>query len=145
MAGATRSIVINAPREKVFDVIADVERYPDFLPEVKAIKVSNKRGAECDVHYTAEIVKTIKYTVHLKEERPSRVAWTFVDGEYMKDNRGSWELEDLGNGTTKAIYSLEVALGAFVPKTIVNALVDTSLPKLLENFKKRAETIAAKK
>ena len=26
-----------------------------------------------------------------------------------------------------------------------NALVDTSLPKLLENFKKRAESLAAKK
>ena len=145
MAGATRSITINAPQEKVFDVIADVERYPDFLPEVKKITVSNKRGAESDVHYVAEVVKTIKYTVHLKEERPKRVSWTFVDGEFMKDNRGSWDLEDLGNGTTKATYNNEVTLGALVPKTIVNALVDTSLPKLLENFKKRAEAHAAKK
>jgi coenzyme Q-binding protein COQ10 len=144
MAGATRSITINAPREQVFDVIADVERYPDFLPEVKSIKVSNKRGAESDVHYVAEVVKTIKYTVHLKEERPNKVSWTFVDGEFMKDNKGSWELEDLGNGTTKATYNIEVTLGALVPKTIVNALVDTSLPKLLENFKKRAEALAKK-
>jgi coenzyme Q-binding protein COQ10 len=145
MAGATRSIVINAPREKVFEVIADVERYPEFLPEVKGIKVSNKRGAECDVHYVAEIVKTIKYTVHLKEERPTKVSWTFVDGEFMKDNRGSWLLEEQGENATKATYNIEVTLGALVPKTIVNALVDTSLPKLLENFKKRAESLAAKK
>ena len=144
MAGATRSITINAPREKVFDVISDVERYPEFLPEVKGIKVSNKRGAECDVHYVAEVVKTIKYTVHIKEERPTRVSWSFVDGEFMKDNRGSWVLEDLGNDTTKATYNIEVTLGALVPKTIVNALVDTSLPKLLENFKKRAESLAKK-
>jgi ribosome-associated toxin RatA of RatAB toxin-antitoxin module len=145
MAGATRSITINAPREAVFDVIADVERYPDFLPEVKGIKVSNKRGNESDVQYTAEIVKTIKYTVRLKEERPGRVSWTFVDGEFMKDNRGSWELEDLGNGTTKATYHIEIALGALVPKTIVTALVDTQLPKMLENFKRRSEAHAAKK
>jgi hypothetical protein len=57
----------------------------------------------------------------------------------MKDNKGGWVLEDLGNGTTKATYTVDVTLGALVPKTIVNALVDTSLPKLLENFKKRAE------
>jgi coenzyme Q-binding protein COQ10 len=144
MAGATRSVVINAPIEKVFDVIADVERYPEFLPEVKSIKTSNRRGNEVDTHYVAEVVKTIKYTVRLKEERPHRVSWTFVDGEFMKDNKGSWELEDLGNGTTKATYNIEVTLGALVPKTIVNALVDTSLPKLLENFKKRAEAQAAK-
>ena len=144
MAGATRSIVINAPREKVFDVIADYEHYPEFLPEVKAIKCSNRKGNEVDAHYTAEIVKTIKYTVHLKEERPSKVSWTFVDGEFMKDNKGGWVLDDLGNGTTKATYTVDVTLGALVPKTIVNALVDTSLPKLLENFKKRAEGLAKK-
>ena len=140
MAGATRSIVINAPREKVFEVIADAERYPEFLPEVKAIKVTNKNGNECDVHYTAEIVKTIKYTVRFKTEPPAKASWTFIDGEFMKDNRGSWTLDDLGNGQTKATYQIEVTLGSLVPKTIVNALVDTSLPKLLENFKKRAES-----
>src|SRR2546422_4006964 len=138
MAGATRSIVINAPRDRVFDVIADYERYPDFLPEVKAIKCANRKGNEVDAHYTAEIVKTIKYTVHLKEERPSKVSWTFVDGEFMKDNKGGWVLDDLGNGTTKATYTVDVEVSRFVPKAVVDALVGQSLPKLLENFKKRA-------
>ena len=145
MAGATRSITINAPREKVFDVIADVERYPEFLPEVKNIKVSNKRGNESDVHYVAEVVKTIKYTVRLKEERPGRVSWTFVDGEFMRDNRGGWTLEEVSEGVTKATYNIEIALGPLVPKTIITALVDTQLPKMHENFKRRADTLAAKK
>ncbi|MBK7860297.1 MAG: SRPBCC family protein [Archangiaceae bacterium] len=145
MAGATKTITINAPLATVFQVVTDVERYPDFLPEVKSIKVTNKRGAECDVHYVAEVVKTIKYTVHLKEEPPDRVSWTFVDGEFMKDNKGNWLLEPQGENATKVTYNVEVGLGALVPKTIVNALIDTSLPKLLENFKKRAEGMAAKK
>jgi ribosome-associated toxin RatA of RatAB toxin-antitoxin module len=145
MAGATRSIVINAPRATVFEVVADVERYPEFLPEVKSIKVSNKRGPESDVHYVAEVVKQIKYTVHLKEEPPDRVSWTFVDGEFMRDNKGHWLLEEQGETVCKATYNIEVTLGPLVPKTIVNALVDTSLPRLLENFKKRAEALAAKK
>ena len=57
----------------------------------------------------------------------------------MKDNKGGWLLEDAGNGTTKATYNIAVEVGMLVPKTIVNALVDTQLPKLLENFKKRIE------
>ena len=35
MAGATKSILINASPEKVFDTITDYEKYPQFLPEVK--------------------------------------------------------------------------------------------------------------
>lgn len=139
MPGATRSIVINAPVEKCFEIISDYERYADFLPEVRKIRTSNRKGAEVDVHYEAEVVKVIKYTVHMKEEKPNRVSWTFIDGEFMKDNRGGWVLEDGGNGTTKATYNIEVAVGPLVPKTILNALVDSQLPKLLENFKKRIE------
>lgn len=140
MPGATRSIVINAPPDKCFDVIADYERYSEFLPEVKKTRAVNRRGNECDVQYEAEVVKLIKYTVHLKEERPTRVSWTYIDGDFMRDNKGGWLLEDLGDGKTKATYTVEITLGPLVPKSIVNALVDTSLPKLLENFKKRIES-----
>ncbi|MBX7100818.1 MAG: SRPBCC family protein [Myxococcaceae bacterium] len=141
MAGATRSITINAPRETVFKVVSDYERYPEFLPEVKAIRTFNRQGNQVDVQYTAEIVKTIKYTLRLSEDKPAKLSWAFIEGEFMKDNKGGWQLEDLGNGQTKATYSIEVTLGALVPKTIVNALVDTQLPKMLESFKRRAESL----
>ncbi len=68
------------------------------------------------------------------------MSWTFVEGEFMKDNKGSWVLEPDGEGKTKATYTVEMALGALVPKSIVNALVETSLPKMLEAFKRRAES-----
>ena len=141
MPGASRSIVFNAPLEKCFEVISDYERYPEFLPEVRKIRTSNRKGNEVDVQYDAEVVKVIKYTVHMREEKPTRVSWTFIDGEFMKDNRGGWVLEDGGNGTTKATYNIEVTVGPLVPKTILNALVDSQLPKLLENFKKRIESM----
>jgi coenzyme Q-binding protein COQ10 len=140
MPGATKSIEINAPIEKVFDVIADFEKYPEFLTEVKEAKISKRQGNECDVDYKVEVMKIISYTIHSKQERPTKLSWTFVKGEFMKDNKGGWILESLGAGKTKATYTIEMALGALVPKTIVNALVETSLPKMLDAFKKRAES-----
>jgi ribosome-associated toxin RatA of RatAB toxin-antitoxin module len=140
MAGATRSIVISAAMEKIFGIITDYERYPEFLPEVKRIRTANRRGNEVDVLYEADIVKTIKYTLRLKEEKPNKVSWSFIEGEFMKDNKGGWLLEDAGNGQIKATYNIDVALGALVPKTLVTALIDTQLPKMLEAFKKRAES-----
>jgi len=140
MPGATRSIVINAPIEKCFAVISDYERYPEFLPEVKGIKTANRRGTEVDVHYQAEVVKLIKYAVHMHEEKPTKVSWTFIDGEFMKDNKGGWVLEPTPDGKTKATYNIAVEVGLLVPKAVVNVLVDTQLPRLLENFKKRIES-----
>ena len=140
MAGASRSIVFNASVEKCFAVISDYERYPEFLPEVKRITTANRRGAEVDVHYEAEVVKVIKYAVHMHEQKPTRVSWTFIDGEFMKDNKGGWVLEPR-DGKTHATYNIEVQVGLLVPKTVINVLVDTQLPKLLENFKKRIESM----
>jgi ribosome-associated toxin RatA of RatAB toxin-antitoxin module len=141
MSGASRSVVFNAPVEKCFAVITDYERYPEFLPEVKKIRTTNRRGAEVDVHYEAEVVKIIKYAVHMKEEAPSRVSWTFIDGEFMKDNKGGWVLESAGPGKTRGTYTIEVQVGLLVPRTVINVLVDTQLPRLLENFKKRIEAV----
>jgi ribosome-associated toxin RatA of RatAB toxin-antitoxin module len=140
MPGASRTIVFNAPIEKCYSIISDYERYPDFLPEVKKIRTANRRGNEVDVHYEAEIVKVIKYAVHIKEEKPTRVSWTFIDGEFMKNNIGGWVLEPAGEGKTKATYSIEVEVGMLVPKSVITVLVDSQLPKLLENFKKRIES-----
>lgn len=139
MAGATRSVVIAAPPERVFEVIVDYDRYAEFLSEVKEARSSDRRGNEVDVHYGIDLVKRIHYTLHMVEERPRSVRWTFVKGEVMRDNRGSWTLELTPEGMTRATYTIEVGVGPLVPRSIVNALVDHSLPKMLEAFKKRAE------
>lgn len=139
MAGATRSVVIAAPPERVFEIIVDYDRYAEFLSEVKEARSSDRRGNEVDVHYGIDLVKRIHYTLHMVEERPRSVRWTFVRGEVMRDNRGSWTLEPTAEGMTRATYTIEVGVGPLVPRSIVNALVDQSLPKMLEAFKKRAE------
>jgi len=139
MAGATRTIVINAPPEKLFDVITHYDKYGEFLPEVKRIWTSDRKGNEVKVHYEVDVIKTIRYTILVKEERPTRMSWTFVEGEVMKDNKGSWVLEPEGEGRTKATYTVDMALGALVPKAIVTKLAETSLPKMLDAFKRRAE------
>src|SRR5215470_1863103 len=140
MPGATRSIIIDVPMDKLFAVIADYQSYPKFLPEVKSIRTSKRQGSEVDVQYEIEVLKKIRYTLRLREEPPSLISWTFVEGELMRDNRGRWLLEPAGEGKTKATYSIEMKLGPLVPKSIVNVLVDSSLPKMLEAFKKRAES-----
>lgn len=141
MPGASRSIVINAPTEKVFAVIAGYEKYPEFMKEVKEVKTSNRKGNQVDVHYKVDLMKSIKYSLRMTEEPPTKVSWTFIEGEFMKDNKGSWALEPSGDGQTKATYTIEMALGPLIPKSIVTAMVESSLPKMLEDVKRRAESL----
>ena len=139
MPGASMITLRVAPADRVFDIIVDYDRYAEFLPEVKEARSADRRGNEVDVHYGIDLVKRIHYTLHMVEERPRSVRWSFVRGELMRDNKGSWTLEPTPDGKTRATYTIEVGVGPLVPRSIVNALVDQSLPKMLEAFKKRAE------
>ncbi|MGQ0507338.1 MAG: type II toxin-antitoxin system RatA family toxin [Myxococcaceae bacterium] len=143
MPGATKSITINAPAEKCFAVITDYGSYSQFLPELKTVKVLERKPTEAKVSYDVDFqIKRVKYTLHHREEGPNKMTWTFIEGDVMKDNRGGWTLEDAGGGQTRATYSVEVTLGGLipVPKALVNTLVEGSMPKMLEAFKKRIES-----
>jgi len=141
MANAKRSIVVNVPPEKFFEVIVDYEKYAEFLPEVKKVKVEHGSGSVKEVTYQVDIkAKVISYTLKHTAEAPTRMAWTLIKGEMMKGNDGTWTLKAVPGGT-EATYSIDLRLSALVPGFIEKALAEQSLPSLLANFKARAEKL----
>jgi hypothetical protein len=55
-------------------------------------------------------VRRIKARVRFSYDGPARLSWTQEQGE-MKSVEGSWELEDLGAGRTRATYRLDADPG----------------------------------
>ena len=145
MATASRSVTVNVSPEKMFDVIVDYEKYPEFLPEVKKVRVDAGQGAIKEVTYTVDIkAKVITYTLKHTAEKPAKVAWTMIKGEMMKGNDGTWTLKaGTQPGTTDATYTIDLKLSSLVPGFIERVLAEQSLPGLLANFKKRAESLNA--
>ena len=141
----TREIVIAAPIEKLYGIIADYARYPEFVPGIRACKVRDAGGHK-DVEYDLDLgVKTIRYTLRMVEARPRSVSWSLVKGDWMKVSNGSWSLSDAG-GRTRALYSVEIQIARppLVPQAIVDKiseeLTKVSLPRTLEAFRRRAES-----
>lgn len=145
MPQAQRSIVIDVTPEQLLSVIADFERYPEFLPEIRKIQVLKREGNTAEVAYEVEVIKKISYVIRTETEGLN-VKWQLVRGDLFKKNDGSWKLRPEGDGRTHATYTLDIAFGGFipVPASITGKLAETSLPGLLENFKKRAETLFPK-
>jgi coenzyme Q-binding protein COQ10 len=144
MAKAERSVVIEAPPEKVFAVIEDYAKYPEFLPEVKKVQVAPGSGDAKEVTYTVDIkAKLITYTLKHTARPPGELSWTMVRGEMMKGNDGAWVLRPVPAGT-EATYKIDLRLGALVPSLVERMLAEQQLPGLLENFKKRIESLYPK-
>ena len=143
MPTASRTITADVPVEHFFETITDYETYPEFIPETVGIEIMKKakkgKGRVVEVKFSIKVIKKIDYTLRMTEEPSSKLSWELVDGPF-KTNNGSWELEAAGKGKTKATYSVDITMGFLVPQTITNMLVGSSLPKMLDQMKNRAES-----
>lgn len=139
MTKASETIEINASPKDCYSVIMDFEKYPEFLKETKSANIEKKSGNTFVVSFTLDIIKKIHYTLKMVGKPSKKIQWTMVKSDLMKANSGGWVLEPSGNGTTKAIYSVDVDLGLFVPAPISKMLIGSNLPSMMKAFKKRIE------
>jgi coenzyme Q-binding protein COQ10 len=144
MSVVTKQVVIHAPVERVYEIVVDYERYPEFVPGIRRCRVRDGKG-EKQVEYELDLgIRRIKYVLRHEEQRPRRVSWSLVSGDMMKVSNGSWELSP-DDGRTSAIYSVEIQISRppLVPQALVDRVSDEltriQLPKTLEAFKARAE------
>lgn len=118
--------VINAPLDEVWALVEDVERAPEWQGGMKAIHVLERdddgRAAVCETESDAK-VRTVKSTVRFRYRSPTTLSWTQEKGD-LKSVEGSWVLEELGPGRTRATYKLEAELGRMLGMVIRGPLVD---------------------
>jgi ribosome-associated toxin RatA of RatAB toxin-antitoxin module len=142
MAKARRSIDVDVPPERFFEVLRDYARYPEFLPEVKAVSVGPRTGDSVEVTYRLDArIKLIEFTLLHVESAPSRIEWRLVRGDLMKRDEGRWTLEASPSGGTTATYAIELELQPRVPRGLEKALAAQAFPAMLANFKARAEAM----
>lgn len=139
MASATRTEVVDVEIGKLYDTIIDYAKYPEFVDGVSAIKVLSQNETSAKVEYSINMIKSFKYIINTKQERPTRVSWSLDSGDLFKKNDGDWKLKDLGNGKTEVTYSLDIDFKMFAPSSILSALTDKNLPVMMNSFFKQAK------
>jgi carbon monoxide dehydrogenase subunit G len=111
--GGTASADIEAPLEEVWAVVEDVITAPQWQGGLDAMTAleHDEAGRPTLVETENDIrVRRIKAHVRFNYEAPTRLAWTQEKGD-MKSVEGSWQLEDLGDGRTRATYTLDADPG----------------------------------
>lgn len=107
--GGTASAEIDAPLDEVWVVVEDVLIAPDWQGGLEAITALERddEGRPTLVESVSDIkVRKVKTQVRFSYEPPTRLSWSQEKGD-LKSVEGSWQLEDLGGGRTRATYSLD--------------------------------------
>lgn len=134
--GGSASGEIEAPIEAVFDVAADVEGSPRWHREIKVAECVERdgEGNQVLVHLEADAkVRRVNSEMRFSYERPTRLAWAQEEGD-VKSVEGSWDLEDLGGGRTRATYTMEVDLGRVLGMLVRGPLVGVLRGQMVESM-----------
>jgi uncharacterized membrane protein len=142
MADSTEAeITINAPAADIMDVIADLEKYPEWSDGVKTIEVLTTfdDGRPRTARWTVDagIIKDV-YDLEYEWHGNHSVSWRLTQGSMLKLDDGTYTLDEIG-GQTKVSYELKVDLNipmlGMMKRKAEKSIVDTAL----KGLKKRVE------
>lgn len=110
---ASSTVEIDAPRERCYEIAADIERAPDWQGTLEDVEI-----LERDVEGRATLVETVsdamvkkaRSVLRFDYDPPGGLSWEQEKGD-AKWLVGRWTLDDLGDGRTRATYSLETDPG----------------------------------
>jgi len=129
--------------EQMFDLVADVGRYGEFLPWVAAVRVreNNDSVMVADLVVGFKMLRE-KFTSRVEKDRPNRIHVDYVDGPlaYLKND---WLFRPDGEGGTFVDFSVDFAFRSRIFETLAGQVFDRALRKMIGAFETRAAALYA--
>jgi coenzyme Q-binding protein COQ10 len=133
--------------EEMFDLVADVERYPEFVPLCTALRVRHRRP-EKDGRETLVADMTVGYKV-IRERFTSRVMLDkprlkvvveYIDGPFSH-LENIWTFRDEGDGGSRIGFFIDYEFRSRTLGSLMGSLFDAAFRKFARAFEERADAV----
>ena len=139
---ATETTTIAAAPEKVWAIAVDIERYPEWVHDVKDAIVTRRddEGRPLEVEFRASALgRSTHYTLAYDySEAPKVLAWTMVKGDIQRSISGTYHFSESPDGATDVRYDLSIELVVPLPG-FVKRRAEVRILNTLKELKARAE------
>ena len=140
----TQRILVEAPPSAVYDVAADIERYPDWVVDIKSVTIDERDGLGRPLlvtFRTAAFGRSTTYTLEYDyANAPQALAWRQVEGDLTTLLDGSYAFAAAHEGT-EVTYHLEAGLRVPIPGFIKTRAQGRIQSTALRELTARAESL----
>lgn len=138
MAGIRERSVSPYSADQMFDLVADVARYPEFLPWVVATRIKS----DSDTEMVADMLVGFnalreKFTSRVLKERPHRINVHYIDGP-LRDLDNSWRFTSLADDCCEIDFCVDFSFRNPLFEAIAGQYFDRAFRRMVEAFEKRA-------
>lgn len=131
--------------QQMYDLVADVAAYPEFLPWCAAARIRSRRPHGTSEEMLADLVISFKVfrerfgsrvVLHPNEQK---IDTEYLDGpfKYMKSN---WAFEDTQEGCTVNFF-VDFEFKNAILQSIIGVVFNEAMHRIVRAFEKRAETL----
>ena len=129
---------LNYSDKQMFDLIIDVEKYPEFLPWCKSTNIYDKDTNifYSDMEIGFNLIKE-KFTSKVTTLHSKKIHSEAISGPFNKMNN-IWEIENLSHNKCRITLNIEFDFKSFLLRNLMGKLFEVSAIKMIDAFENRA-------
>jgi coenzyme Q-binding protein COQ10 len=143
------SITIAAPRHEIYRLAKDMERYPEFMPDVEYVRILHRDGNVTTTRWKTLVEEApIEWTeVDVFDDDKTRIDYKLVEGDLDKFE-GAWTFEE-SDGVTLVVLSVDYDFGVPTLAELIGPILQKKVEEnslmMLRALKEKCESPASRK
>jgi coenzyme Q-binding protein COQ10 len=132
--------------KQMFDLVADVSQYPEFLPWCAAARIRSSTMGDTQTVIDADLVISFKVfrekfgsTVTLTPNE-NRIDVLYLDGPFKYLNN-HWQFKDIGDGQCEAAFFVDFEFKSVVLQAVIGVVFGEAMERIVRAFERRAQDL----
>lgn len=144
MAKVEKSVLVHFSAQNMYDLVHNVDAYPQFLPWCGGSTVQTK-GDNVEQASVEIAFKSVKqsFTTLNRLEPGQAIHMSLIDGPF-KSLKGEWAFKPLAEDACKVTFELDYEFSSKVLEQLVGPVFHSIANSFVDSFIKRAESLQAK-
>ena len=136
-----KSVLIERSAQQMFDLVEDIESYPQFLPWCSGTRIDfrDERRTVATLHINFHSVKA-HFTTENEKDNPAWMTLKLVDGPFRR-LEGLWRFKALAENACKVEFQLSYEFSNRLFEKIIGPVFSQIANTFVEAFVKRAQQV----
>jgi len=142
MKNSIKEEIVSHPAKKLFDIVIDIESYPEYIPWCTRMVVNKRKDNEiyADMYVQYKFILAQKFGSYVKyNSNKLTIETKYIEGP-LKDLTTNWKFEEINNSKSKIIFNVNFEFKNFIHQKIAETFYPLIENKMINSFKERADS-----